>query len=165
MSIELDQSNPISIEEEDSFRDDYYHGFDCCCDDCGTNYYYEEENTMKLTLRDINGACEGLMKIKDCNLPVKLAYSVLTLFNQLVPEHKKFEELRTAKIKEYGEEVNGVVTVKPDLITQFVNEIETLLAQEVEFTDLSLLDKDKLLEQQISVSAGDLAKLEPVFVK
>ncbi len=118
---------------------------------------------MELTIRQINMLCDSLVKIKDINLPVSIAYSIVTLFKQIAIEREKFEEIRNNKVKEYGQEFEGKIKVTEENMASFSKEMEELLDKKIDFKDLELIDKKYLFSHDFNISASDLFNIEPVF--
>lgn len=85
---------------------------------------------MKLgTLVNTTQALSQLLAIK---INTDKAFDLALAVKKLEPELKVFEETKNAKIKEYGEEKDGNIQVKPENIQKFQEEIQKLSEKEID---------------------------------
>ena len=103
---------------------------------------------MNLTNGEIFNAKEPLQKLMEVKLPVKASYDVAKLANKLNEQLKVIGDVRTGLIKTYGKpnpENSQEISVDPqgEGFAKFAEEMDTLLAQEVEV----VFDKVKLPEK------------------
>lgn len=115
------------------------------------------KQTMKLS--QLINSQEGLKKLMETKLPVKVAYKVSKIISKCQPDLKIYEEQRINLVKELGEESDTDKdnwTVKPENLTKFTEEMNKLLDVEVDLGFGLGKDLDKIKVEEF----GDVA-VEP----
>ena len=84
---------------------------------------------------------EGKMPVER-KIPFKTKYKIQKNLNVLSKDYVYYEEERTRLIKEYGEESEGKITVKPENMTVFKEEIGKILSMEVQRDFLKFTDEE-----------------------
>ena len=84
---------------------------------------------------------EGKMPLER-KIPFKTKYKIQKNLNVLAKDYVYYEEERTSLIKEYGEESEGKITVKPENMTVFKEEIGKILSMEVQRDFLKFTDEE-----------------------
>jgi len=84
---------------------------------------------MKLV--DIKNAEPALRKLANAELPIKLAFQISSVIDEIDPHLSKFEEFRVSLVKKYGIETENGIEVPKDKIGEFNDEINNLLNAEI----------------------------------
>lgn len=84
-----------------------------------------------VTLADVTNAEKSLQKLlNNCDIPIMLAYNLSSLVEVVESESKKVENLRVKLVKKYGlKGDDNIVTVRPDKMQDFANEMDSVLSQ------------------------------------
>ncbi len=121
---------------------------------------------MTVTLQDIVNAVEPLNDIVDREIPVRLAYKLMTLSDEVNEHQKRYEKLRRELVQKYGEPVydeegndTGQIQVKQDQNEAFIQEHRDLLANEVEISTPSITLSE--LEGAGNIKTWYLMRLRP----
>lgn len=108
---------------------------------------------------------EALANLSKGNLPIHIAWELKKFIKSVDTEVLAFEEVRNQKIREMGEQVGDVFTVKPENLPRFNSEIIELLDKDIQ-VNIPEINIQQLLEykdsqgKQIDISATDLIKLD-----
>ena len=96
---------------------------------------------MTVTLRDIVNAVEPLNDIVDREIPVRLAYKLMMLSDEINEHQQRYEKLRRELVQKYGDPVydeegndTGQIQVKQENNDAFIREHQDLLENEVEIS-------------------------------
>ena len=128
---------------------------------------------MQFVLGSLKSVEPSLVKLLKADLPVVVSYKLSKLYDIIVQEVNKMEELRKALVIRYGEEVDNQVKVKPECMRDFTNEYSELLAAtlDVDFSPISigyLLNYNDKLERMelptINISAVDISNLRGIGI-
>lgn len=113
------------------------------------------------TLNELVSMRDVLQSVFTAKLPVKISFRLQKFLKLVNTEYEVFEKFRLEMFKEYGEEKDDQLVIKPESLTTFTNEMNDLLNQEVE---VSLIPtKLSALEGRLSVSPIEMAKVERLF--
>ena len=82
---------------------------------------------------------------KERELPFNVKYKLHRNFDILLKDYSYFENQRTSLIRQYGEESNGRITVKPENIETYKNELLKAINIEVTHTFIKLTPKEVAL--------------------
>jgi len=112
---------------------------------------------MKLV--DIKNAEPALRKLANADLPIKLAFQISSVIDEIDPHLAKFEEFRVSLVKKYGIETENGIEVPQDKIGEFNNEINSLLNAEIT-AKVSPINLDDISEvENVKFSVRDLKSL------
>lgn len=130
-----------------------------------------------MKLATIINSKDAVIALLKNQLPIDTAWSMKLFVSKISPELTAFEEVKNAKILEYGEEVekevDGKTTkmtqVKPENLEVFAKEVGELLEKEIEvdvpvvkISDLTAYSKKS--KEPIFMSTNDLILLEWLIV-
>jgi hypothetical protein len=104
---------------------------------------------VKLKNIQIFYAREILDKIKDSELPVKIAYKLAKIINKIDEQYLLIDNQRNTLVKKYGKEENGQIYVQKDDTDNFDKFLE-------DFNELLEIEEDIEVEQ---FSIDDLEKV------
>jgi hypothetical protein len=127
------------------------------------SYNIQKENTVKITLEQAVIGFNALQRIGNEKLPIKLAYTLQRNMRHLQPDVKAYEEQRVELIKtKYGiKDENENWSVKPDKVSAFGKQLETLGSVELEL-DIHTIN---LEDVNMNIAPNDLFALEWMFVE
>ena len=114
---------------------------------------------MQIRLHDIINSKEALQKLLDEKFPIGITWKIKENLKLIEPKYNTYEELRSQLIIEkYGEEdkkVPGNWSVKPSMMREFTNELDTLRAEMVDIPIVKVK-----LPSDTKISASSLYLLE-----
>jgi predicted Abi (CAAX) family protease len=114
---------------------------------------------MTLTLLQIKNAEAVLNKLLTSPLPVKVSYRLSKIIKKLNEELTQFESSRQKLFEIYGvPNGQGEIVVDEQNRTQFMKELNQLLAESVQLDDIKIPLDDI---EDIKFSAVEIAQLEP----
>lgn len=88
---------------------------------------------MKLSLAKLKNSEEVLIKLSKSELPVALAYKLAKVMKPISSELVELEDFRKKLVMKYGvQQEDGMITVPPENIEKFVEELNPLLNEEVD---------------------------------
>jgi hypothetical protein len=119
---------------------------------------------MKVKLFEIKGIEDGLKKVAETDLDVKVAYRIAKLLKKIAEESVVIEETRSKLVTKYGtyvqKEGQPVCEVDEDKKKDFFKEYGELLNQEIEIDIKTILLSDL---EGIKLSPVDMIRLEKVI--
>jgi len=126
---------------------------------------------MKMLLKDIKDAEEGLTKILLTPMEFKLSYNIERILNKVVSQVKVIEDVRMGLVGKYGSKdktKNDRVAVLPEKYEAFNKEFIKYLEKESDI-DVKLIPYELLERSNIKLSPADMMALrkfiaEPVPV-
>ena len=124
---------------------------------------------MKVKLLDIKNAESALQAIINSSMPIKLAYKMSKLLDQVTSELKAIEKLRVDLVKKYGGEDPSTknVVVPEENISKFISDYVSLLEAEstleiIQIPYSLILEADVKLTPLQVVSLKNFLEDEPV---
>lgn len=107
-----------------------------------------------ITLQKIIESQSGLSKLIDSKLPIKISYKVSKMINKIQPEVRVYEETRQRLVRELGQEdtETKTISVKPENLEKFQNELKKLLEVEVDLTFGLTKEIEKISIQDLDIS-------------
>lgn len=108
---------------------------------------------MQVTFGQIVDSSEHLKVLLDLNcLPFDKALRLADFALSVDPKVKAWEQVRMSLFKKYGEEKEGQITIRPECLIEFSEEMEKLKGESVEVQDFRLTKED-LADAKLSVRA------------
>lgn len=94
---------------------------------------------MTITIAQIKNAEPVLTKLFNEKLPVKISFRINKIINSITKDLENFETFRMKLFEKYGEIQNDSTRmIKPEHQEAFLQEINSLLREEVELPDVKL---------------------------
>jgi len=87
---------------------------------------------MIARLGELWGAKDVLQKLAKTKFKAKVSYKLMKVIDQANKEFEPFSKVRMELFTKYGEKKDDTITIKPENIEQFSNEMSELEATEVE---------------------------------
>ena len=115
---------------------------------------------MKFALGEIRQMKQPLSTLLDKELPVKASWKLNKLIRFFDGELESIERFRIQLVKKYGVDVDGTTKVLEENMPNFVNELNDLLSEEVEY-EYEPIPVDVLGD--ITISTRDMMSLEKIF--
>lgn len=117
---------------------------------------------MEMELKDLVNAKDGLIKIFNAELPIKISYKLSKLVKDLNEELNFFEEKRKKLIEKFGEKKGDKIEVKQENLELFTNEMNELLKLKVEFK----FEKIQLNEiENVKLSSLEVYNLQKFIIE
>ncbi len=115
---------------------------------------------MKVTVNNLLNAQEALKKLASAQVPAKTAYRMKRLFDVIIAELKRFDEVKNELVKKYAdtqteEEIKAKAPLRvTEKMEGFKQELTELLESEVELAaqqiDFSQIEKIELTVAELS---------------
>ena len=124
---------------------------------------------IKVKISDLLNGTEALQKLAGTDLKAKVAWQVSKLIKAAETEIQSFNTTRIELIKKYGEKNESGELITDDegnckinnaSVTEFSNELNDLISQEVEL-NASKLNMDEIGD--VSFTPAEMVGLEPFF--
>ena len=111
----------------------------------------------------IKNAESALRKLVNADLPIKIAFQISSVIDEIDVHLQKFEEFRIDLVQKYGEKTDNGVEVKEN-IEEFNKEINDLLNAEVTVTVQSI-DIDTFLSiDSVNISVAEIKALQQLGI-
>lgn len=92
-----------------------------------------------IKLGDLKNVEPTILKIINAELPIKIAFQINLMIDDLDDKLTKLEEFRINLVKKYGEaDKDGNLQVKPKKIQAFTQELKELMDSDVDFTPVKI---------------------------
>jgi hypothetical protein len=115
------------------------------------------ECVMKMFI--IKNAESALRKLVNADLPIKIAFQISSVIDEIDVHLQKFEEFRIDLVQRYGEKTDNGIEVKNN-IEEFNKEINDLLNAEVTDT-VQPIDMDTFLSiDSVNISVAEIKALQ-----
>jgi len=101
-----------------------------------------------MKLQDLVTAEQPIARLMEQKMSALTAYRLALIARQMEPYLEAFKKQRLEIARRYGEERDGQVTVPPERVTEFLNEMQPILDEEVEIKFRPISPKD--IDGQIS---------------
>lgn len=110
---------------------------------------------MKITIKSLYAAFEGLESIKKEKLKLKTSYKIAEILRISYLNIDSFEKEKAAKVRELGEEIKegpraGQYLVKKENLKQWNDELDEMLNEEIEI-NVPTLSKEDLGDEENSL--------------
>ena len=116
---------------------------------------------MKFTLLEVKNAEQGLVKIMQKELPIKVSYRISKIINLFRKESSEIEDARVKLVKKYGkEDKEGNIKIAEEKQDEFRNEFAEFLQEEIEI-NLEPISIEDIGD--ITISPLDMANMEKIF--
>jgi hypothetical protein len=107
----------------------------------------------------IKNAAPALRKLVNAELPIKLAFQISSMVDEIDVHLRKFEEFRIELVKKYGEETENGIEVKNN-IDEFNKEINDLMNVEIT-VNIIPVDIDIFMNiDNVNLSVADIKTLQ-----
>jgi len=117
-----------------------------------------------MKMYDLKNAEKALQKLVNADLPIKIAFNLSNIVDDIDTQLKKFEDFRVNLIKKYGTETDKGFEVLPENVSSFEKEFNELLQLDIEFDDISGIDIDLL--ENVNFSIIEIRSLKNIgFIK
>ena len=117
-----------------------------------------EQNTVTLTLGELNEKMGSLNALLQSKLPIRASYRISKLSKKIAAEQKHLIDARNDLVKKHGEEdERGNYSVQPSAIKAFTQEWDALMKETVEFPIMKVT-LEEIKDAQLMV--GDVANLD-----
>lgn len=119
---------------------------------------------MKITLAQIVNSEKALTQLLETKLPIKTSYWLSKFVTKIQPDLVIFKEKQNALFKELGEPVKDnpdMLTIKPENMPKFQEEIAKLLEVEVEVEKMDKIKMEDLGD--VSIEPKYLTSLEYII--
>ena len=117
-----------------------------------------------MKMYDLKNAEKALQKLVNADLPIKTAFKLSNIVDDIDVQLKKFEDFRISLIKKYGSETENGFEVSPEKINEFEKEFNELLQLDVDFSDIEAVNVDLL--EDVSFSIIEIKSLKNIgFLK
>lgn len=94
---------------------------------------------MKVKLGDLKNVESVMMKLVNADLPIRIAFQINLIIDDLDEKLTKVEEFRINLVKKYGEEdKSGNLQVKKENMKSFTSELKELMESEVDFNPVKI---------------------------
>lgn len=114
---------------------------------------------MKVAIFQIKNAEPVLSKLVNEKLPVKASFRITKIINSITKDLEHFETFRTQLFDKYGEmQDDSTKVIKPENQDAFLQEINSLLREEVELPDVKLSLEDL---GDIKITPAELSAFAP----
>ena len=117
----------------------------------------------KITLAELINMKPAIQKLVVKELPAKLSYRLAKLVRLLEPEYVSYEETRRKLVEKYGDKTeDGNITVPQDKLEVFMNELNGVLKEEVEFSYIPF-SIDEI--EKVELSVQDIVSIEKLLIE
>ena len=112
---------------------------------------------------DIINAKNALRKIVNSDLPIKMAFELSSIVDDIENQLNKFEKFRISLFEKYGtKDKKGNISVEKDNLKSFNNEMDDLLNAEVNINIKPIKIDDVLSIDGLKLSIRDLKALNNI---
>jgi hypothetical protein len=123
------------------------------------NIKTEDKGECVMKMFTIKNAESALRKLVNAELPIKLAFQISSMVDEIDTHLQKFEEFRIELVKKYGDETENGIEVKNN-IDEFNKEINDLMNVEIT-VNITPVDMDVFMNiDNVNLSVADIKALQ-----
>jgi hypothetical protein len=123
------------------------------------NIKTEDKGECVMKMFTIKNAESTLRKLVNAELPIKLAFQISSMVDEIDTHLQKFEEFRIELVKKYGDETENGIEVKNN-IDEFNKEINDLMNVEIT-VNITPVDMDVFMNiDNVNLSVADIKALQ-----
>jgi hypothetical protein len=123
------------------------------------NIRTENKGECDMKMFVIKNAESALRKLVNAELPIKLAFQISSMVDEIDTHLQKFEEFRVELVKKYGEKTENGIEVKNN-VDEFNKEINDLMNAEVT-VNITPVDMDVFMNiDNVNLSVTEIKALQ-----